>query len=43
MLVALVLAGEGTTTPTAVIAAPEELGLGVNVVLVTLKVSEPLE
>lgn len=43
MLVALVLAGEGTSAPTAVIAAPEELGLGVNVVLVALKISEPLE
>lgn len=43
MLVTLVFAGEGTTALTAVIAAPEELGLVVNVILVALKVTEPLE
>lgn len=43
MLVALVLAREGPAAVTIVRTAPEEFGLQVDVVLVTLEISEPLE
>lgn len=43
MLVALVLAWEGSATVAVVGAAPERLGLRMDVVLVTFEIAEPLE